>query len=83
MCGIAGFVQAGGAPLPDAASQWLTAMTDCLAHRGPDGQGQLVKTPEAAAKAAAGKPQPAPDGTRRQGPKGEIEVTRAGRWVPE
>ena len=51
-----------------------------------DGQGQLVKTPEAAAKAAApaaGKPQPAPDGTRRQGPKGEIEVKRAGRWVPE
>src|SRR5512142_1244159 len=47
MCGIAGFVQAGGAPLPGEASQWLAVMTDCLAHRGPDGQGQLVDGPVA------------------------------------
>lgn len=47
MCGIAGFVQASGEPLPEAASQWLGAMTGCMAHRGPDGEGLLVDGPTA------------------------------------
>lgn len=29
------------------------------------------------------KPQPAPDGTRRQTPKGTVEVKRGGQWVAE
>lgn len=41
MCGIAGwYVKAAGAP----GSQVLKAMTDAIAHRGPDGEGQLIAT---------------------------------------
>jgi asparagine synthase (glutamine-hydrolysing) len=47
MCGIAGFVRAGGEPLPPEAAAWLRAMTDRMAHRGPDGQGQLIDGPAA------------------------------------
>lgn len=47
MCGIAGFVQAGGDALPAEARGWLSSMTGCLAHRGPDGQGLLVEGPVA------------------------------------
>jgi asparagine synthase (glutamine-hydrolysing) len=39
MCGIAGIFQRDGAP---AALPPLKAMTDVLAHRGPDGEGQHV-----------------------------------------
>lgn len=38
MCGIAGFMSLG--PGPGAGAEGLTAMTDTLAHRGPDGGGQ-------------------------------------------
>lgn len=39
MCGIAGYVNLDGRP---ASPTILKAMTDALAHRGPDGEGQMV-----------------------------------------
>ena len=39
MCGIAGFFQFSEGP---AQSQLLKAMTDVMAHRGPDGSGQWI-----------------------------------------
>jgi asparagine synthase (glutamine-hydrolysing) len=42
MCGIAGFVRLDGAP---ASRELLKAMTDRIAHRGPDGEGQWVEGP--------------------------------------
>jgi asparagine synthase (glutamine-hydrolysing) len=40
MCGIAGIYHRDGAPPSGAA---LKAMTDAIAHRGPDGEGQFVE----------------------------------------
>ena len=40
MCGIAGLLRTSGLLPTDSAT--VTAMTDCLAHRGPDGSGQYV-----------------------------------------
>ncbi|MGE0769707.1 MAG: asparagine synthase (glutamine-hydrolyzing) [Hyphomicrobiaceae bacterium] len=40
MCGIAGFIHLDGAP---GAPVRLKAMTDAIAHRGPDGEGQFVE----------------------------------------
>lgn len=40
MCGIAGFVT--GRPLDAGAGASLTAMTDAIAHRGPDDDGQWI-----------------------------------------
>ncbi len=48
MCGIAGFI--GGGALPDDPGQrraLLEAMTGCLAHRGPDGEGFWLEGPAA------------------------------------
>jgi len=42
MCGIAGIMHRDGAP---AAPVRLKAMTDAIAHRGPDGEGQYVDGP--------------------------------------
>lgn len=39
MCGIAGFFHRDGAP---GSGVRLKAMTDAIAHRGPDGEGQFV-----------------------------------------
>lgn len=39
MCGIAGVCRLDGETLPPEAGVWVKAMTDCLAHRGPDGEG--------------------------------------------
>lgn len=39
MCGIAGICQIDATPLTEAG-QWVKAMTDRMAHRGPDGEGQ-------------------------------------------
>ena len=36
MCGIAGLLRAGGAPV---AAATIKMMTDAIAHRGPDGEG--------------------------------------------
>ena len=47
MCGIAGFVNTGGNALPQDASRVLEAMTTRMAHRGPDGHGQLLSGPAA------------------------------------
>ncbi|MFZ5426796.1 MAG: asparagine synthase (glutamine-hydrolyzing) [Thermodesulfobacteriota bacterium] len=47
MCGIAGFVLASGEALPEEAPAWVRAMTGCMAHRGPDGDGHLVDGPAA------------------------------------
>ncbi len=44
MCGIAGFVNAGGRPADRGV---LGRMTDALAHRGPDGDGQYFDGPVA------------------------------------
>lgn len=41
MCGIAGIVDLTGKRTPDRAA--LQAMTDALAHRGPDGEGHLTE----------------------------------------
>src|SRR4051794_35248855 len=40
MCGVAGFLNLDGAP---ASSDVLKAMTDAIAHRGPDGEGHFVE----------------------------------------
>ena len=40
MCGIAGLVHLDGAPVSPAV---LQRMTDSLAHRGPDGEGQWIE----------------------------------------
>jgi asparagine synthase (glutamine-hydrolysing) len=40
MCGIAGIINRSGAAVPE---EILQKMTDALAHRGPDGQGHLVR----------------------------------------
>jgi asparagine synthase (glutamine-hydrolysing) len=37
MCGIVGVLDTSGAPIGEVA---LRRMTDCVAHRGPDGEGQ-------------------------------------------
>src|SRR5215831_9549952 len=42
MCGIAGFLHRDGRP---AAPVLLKAMTDAIAHRGPDGEGQFIDGP--------------------------------------
>lgn len=39
MCGIAGVCRLDGEALPPEAGTWVRAMTDCLTHRGPDGEG--------------------------------------------
>lgn len=41
MCGVCGFVQAGGIDQVEGRS-WLIAMTDRLRHRGPDSHGHWV-----------------------------------------
>lgn len=40
MCGIAGYINLDGAP---ASSVAIERMTDSIAHRGPDGEGQWVE----------------------------------------
>jgi asparagine synthase (glutamine-hydrolysing) len=40
MCGIAGIIHLDGAPVSPVV---LKAMTDLIAHRGPDGQGQWIE----------------------------------------
>ncbi len=40
MCGIAGYVRLDGAPISRGA---VKSMTDRIAHRGPDGEGQWVE----------------------------------------
>lgn len=42
MCGIAGFLHRDGSP---GSPVRLKAMTDVIAHRGPDGEGQFVDGP--------------------------------------
>ena len=39
MCGIAGICRLGGETLSPEAGIRVKAMTDCLTHRGPDGEG--------------------------------------------
>ena len=39
MCGVTGLWQLDGAPVERSV---LQAMTDAIAHRGPDGEGLLV-----------------------------------------
>ncbi|MDD4700695.1 MAG: asparagine synthase (glutamine-hydrolyzing) [Desulfovibrio sp.] len=45
MCGIAGICQLGASPLDPEALHWVKAMTDRIAHRGPDGEGQWLNGP--------------------------------------
>jgi asparagine synthase (glutamine-hydrolysing) len=40
MCGIAGIIHLNGSPVSPAL---LKAMTDAIAHRGPDGEGQWIE----------------------------------------
>jgi asparagine synthase (glutamine-hydrolysing) len=42
MCGIAGYINYSGASADKAV---LKAMSDAIAHRGPDGEGQMVEGP--------------------------------------
>lgn len=42
MCGVAGYIQLDGAPVSPAL---LQRMTDAIAHRGPDGEGQWIEGP--------------------------------------
>ena len=45
MCGIAGICQLDASPLDPQAQYWVKNMTDCIAHRGPDGEGQWLNGP--------------------------------------
>lgn len=45
MCGIAGICQLDASPLDPQTWYWVKAMTDCIAHRGPDGEGQWLNGP--------------------------------------
>ena len=45
MCGIAGICQVDATPLTPEAGQWVKAMTDRMAHRGPDSGGQWSHGP--------------------------------------
>ena len=45
MCGIAGICQLDASPLDPQAQYWVKTMTDCIAHRGPDGEGQWLNGP--------------------------------------
>ncbi|MBD5641811.1 MAG: asparagine synthase (glutamine-hydrolyzing) [Desulfovibrio sp.] len=45
MCGIAGLCRLDGKPLPAGAALAVKAMTDVMAHRGPDGEGQWQEGP--------------------------------------
>ena len=45
MCGIAGICQLESSPLDPQALHWVKAMTDRIAHRGPDGEGQWLSGP--------------------------------------
>lgn len=45
MCGIAGICRLDASPLDPQALQWVKAMTDRIAHRGPDGEGQWLNGP--------------------------------------
>ena len=45
MCGIAGICQLDASPLDPQAQYWVKNMTDCIAHRGPDGEGQWLDGP--------------------------------------
>jgi asparagine synthase (glutamine-hydrolysing) len=47
MCGIAGFLNMDGSPLPPEAAQWIAGMNAAQRHRGPDGEGCLVEGPVA------------------------------------
>ena len=42
MCGIAGFLDPGGTGVAEAMRRWVIAMTNALAHRGPDDEGAWV-----------------------------------------
>ena len=42
MCGIAGVLQRSGEPV---APELLKRMSDAIAHRGPDGEGQFADGP--------------------------------------
>lgn len=45
MCGIAGLCRLDGSPLPGEALASVKAMTDKMAYRGPDGEGQWLEGP--------------------------------------
>lgn len=45
MCGIAGICRLADAPLPPEASETVKTMTDAMAYRGPDGEGQWQDGP--------------------------------------
>lgn len=45
MCGIAGLFRINGDSLPSGATGVVKAMTDCMAYRGPDGEGFWLSGP--------------------------------------
>ena len=47
MCGIAGFLNMDGSPLPPEAPRWLAAMNSAHFHRGPDAEGTWQEGPVA------------------------------------
>ena len=47
MCGIAGFLNLDGSPLPPEASLWLGAMNKAHMYRGPDAEGAWQEGPVA------------------------------------
>ncbi|MDR2695481.1 MAG: asparagine synthetase B, partial [Deltaproteobacteria bacterium] len=47
MCGIAGFLNLDGSPLPPEAPRWLAAMNKAHLHRGPDAEGAWQDGPVA------------------------------------
>ncbi len=58
MCGIAGVLDRSGEPVP---IELLRRMSDAIAHRGPDGEGQFADGPGRAREPAPGDHRP---GTR-------------------
>ena len=59
MCGIAGALDRSGAPVPIAL---LRRMSDVIAHRGPDGEGQYADGPVGLANRRLAIIDPRPEG---------------------
>src|SRR6187397_3008823 len=59
MCGIAGVLDRSGGPVP---AELLKAMSDVIAHRGPDGEGQFADGPVGLANRRLAIIDPRPEG---------------------
>lgn len=76
MCGIAGVLDRGGGPVP---AELLRRMSDAIAHRGPDGEGQYADGPIGLANRRLAIIDPQPSGDMPMGSlDGEQVITYNG-----